>query len=84
VRLPSGDRSRHRGAGRCDPGNRPKRAAGGYRSTQVATGIADVNRGAGHSGAASSQVLSSAQLLSSENKRLKAEAVKFLGTVRAA
>jgi hypothetical protein len=29
-------------------------------------------------------VLSSAQLLSSENKRLKAEVVKFLATVRAA
>jgi hypothetical protein len=29
-------------------------------------------------------VLASAQLLSSENKRLKAEVVKFLATVRAA
>jgi methyl-accepting chemotaxis protein len=53
-------------------------------STQVATSIADVNRGAGDTGSASSQVLSSAQLLSSENKRLKAEVVKFLATVRAA
>jgi hypothetical protein len=42
-------------------------------STQVATSIADVNRGAGDTGSASSQVLSSAQLLSNENKRLKAE-----------
>jgi methyl-accepting chemotaxis protein len=53
-------------------------------STQVATSIADVNRGAGDTGSASSQVLSSAQLLSNENKRLKAEVEKFLATVRAA
>jgi methyl-accepting chemotaxis protein len=53
-------------------------------TTQVATNIADVNRGAGDTGLASSQVLSSAQLLSNENKRLKAEVVKFLATVRAA
>ena len=59
-----------------------QQAALGY--TQVATSIADVNRGAGDTGSASSQVLSSAQLLSNENKRLKAEVVKFLATVRAA
>jgi methyl-accepting chemotaxis protein len=53
-------------------------------TTQVATSIADVNRGAGDTGSASSQVLSSAQLLSNENKRLKTEVVKFLATVRAA
>ena len=53
-------------------------------STQVATNIAEVNRGAGDTGSASSQVLSSAQLLSNENKRLKAEVAKFLATVRAA
>jgi methyl-accepting chemotaxis protein len=53
-------------------------------STQVATSIADVNRGAGDTGSASAQVLSSAQLLSNENKRLKAEVVKLLATVRAA
>ncbi|QWG21918.1 HAMP domain-containing protein [Bradyrhizobium sediminis] len=53
-------------------------------STQVATSIADVNRGAGDTGSASAQVLASAQLLSDENKRLKAEVVKFLATVRAA
>ncbi len=53
-------------------------------STQVATSIADVNRGAGDIGSASSQVLSSAQMLSNENKRLKAEVAKFLATVRAA
>jgi methyl-accepting chemotaxis protein len=53
-------------------------------SSQVATNIADVDRGAGDTGSASSQVLSSAQLLSNENKRLKDEVVKFLATVRAA
>ncbi|HZC46427.1 MAG TPA: hypothetical protein VE243_08115, partial [Candidatus Acidoferrum sp.] len=53
-------------------------------STQVANNIAVVNRGAADTGSASSQVLSSAQLLSGENKRLKDEVVKFLATVRAA
>src|SRR5579864_2224943 len=53
-------------------------------SSQVASSIADVNRRAGDTGSASAQVLSSAQLLSDENKRLKAEVVKFLATVRAA
>ena len=53
-------------------------------STEVATNIADVNRGAADTGSASAQVLSSAQLLSNENKRLKAEVIKFLATVRAA
>ena len=53
-------------------------------STQVATSIVDVNRGAADTGSASSQVLSSAQMLSNENNRLKAEVVKFLATVRAA
>jgi methyl-accepting chemotaxis protein len=53
-------------------------------STEVATNIADVNRGAGDTGSASSQVLSSAQMLSNENQRLKAEVAKFLATVRAA
>lgn len=53
-------------------------------TTRVATSIADVHRGAGDTGSASSQVLSAAQLLSSENKRLKIEVAKFLDTVRAA
>ncbi len=53
-------------------------------STQVASSIAAVNRSVGDTGSASSQVLSSAQLLASENKRLNAEMVKFLATVRAA
>jgi methyl-accepting chemotaxis protein len=51
---------------------------------QVATNITDVNRGAGETGAASGRVLSSAQSLSSESNRLKAEVEKFLVTVRAA
>ncbi|WEF50655.1 methyl-accepting chemotaxis protein [[Pseudomonas] carboxydohydrogena] len=53
-------------------------------TSRVATSIADVHRGAGDTGSASSQVLSAAQLLSNENRRLKAEVVKFLETVRAA
>jgi len=50
----------------------------------VATHIVDVDQGAGVIGSASSQVRSSAQMLSNENKRLKAEVIKFLATVRAA
>lgn len=53
-------------------------------TSRVATSIADVHRGAGDTGSASSQVLSAAQLLSNENRRLKAEVAKFLETVRAA
>ncbi|MGB9115251.1 hypothetical protein [Bradyrhizobium sp.] len=40
--------------------------------------------GAAETGSASSQVLSSAQSLSSESNRLKLEVGKFLATVRAA
>ncbi len=58
------------------------RAAQG--TTQVATSITDVNRGAGETGAASAHVLSSAKALSGESQRLKREVEKFLGTVRAA
>jgi len=50
----------------------------------VASNIADVNRGAGETGSAVSQVLSSAQSLSSESNHLKIEVDKFLSTVRAA
>jgi methyl-accepting chemotaxis protein len=50
----------------------------------VAGNIEDVNKGANETGSASSQVLSSAQALSSESSRLKMEVQKFLGTVRAA
>jgi len=53
-------------------------------TTQVASNIGAVSRSASDTGSASSQVLSSAQLLANENKRLKAEMVKFLATVRAA
>jgi methyl-accepting chemotaxis protein len=53
-------------------------------TAQVATNIGDVNRGASETGSASTQVLSSAQSLSGESTRLKAEVEKFLATVRAA
>lgn len=53
-------------------------------SGDVAASITDVSRGAGETGAASGQVLSSAQMLSSESTRLKTEVQKFLTTVRAA
>ena len=53
-------------------------------TTQVATNITNVNRGAAETGSASAQVLSSAQSLSKESNHLKVEVDKFLGTVRAA
>jgi methyl-accepting chemotaxis protein len=43
-----------------------------------------VQRGASETGAASSQLLASAQSLSSESNRLKLEMDKFLNSVRAA
>ena len=51
---------------------------------QVSSNITDVQRGAGETGTASSQVLSSAQSLSSDSGRLKQEVGKFLNSVRAA
>jgi methyl-accepting chemotaxis protein len=51
---------------------------------QVSTHITDVQRGAGETGSASSQVLSAAQLLSGDSNRLKLEVGKFLDSVRAA
>lgn len=51
---------------------------------QVASNIVDVQRGSKETGSASSQVLSSAQSLSVESNRLKAEVQHFLATVRAA
>ena len=54
------------------------------RSSQVASSIGDVSRGAGETGAASSQVLSSARMLSGDSARLKTEVQKFLTNVRAA
>jgi methyl-accepting chemotaxis protein len=53
-------------------------------TTQVASNITAVNRGAAETGTASAQVLSSAQSLSSESNHLKLEVDKFLATVRAA
>ena len=49
----------------------------------VATSIADVNRGASETGSASEQVLSSAEALSREGGKLKAELDRFLVRVRA-
>jgi len=51
---------------------------------QVSSYITDVQRGASETGSASSQVLSSAQSLSTESNRLKLEVGKFLNSVRAA
>ena len=51
---------------------------------QVSSNISDVQRGASETGTASSQVLSAAQMLSSDSNRLKLEVSKFLNTVRAA
>jgi methyl-accepting chemotaxis protein len=59
-----------------------QQAAQGTR--QVSANITDVQHGASQTGTASSQVLSSAKSLSSENSRLKLEVEKFLSTVRAA
>jgi methyl-accepting chemotaxis protein len=54
------------------------------RSGVVASSIADVSRGAGETGSASSQVLSSARTISTESVRLRTEVERFLTTVRAA
>ena len=53
-------------------------------SGEVANSITNVSRGAGETGAASGQVLSSAQMLSADSTRLKTEVEKFLANVRAA
>jgi methyl-accepting chemotaxis protein len=55
-----------------------------HGTTQVATNIVDVNKGATVSGAASAQMLTSARMLANESNRLKVEMDKFLSTVRAA
>ena len=55
-----------------------------HGAQQVASNIANVRRGATETGSASSQVLSAAQSLSAESRRLKLEVGKFLATVRAA
>lgn len=51
---------------------------------QVSSNITDVQRGARETGSASSQVLSSAQMLSGDSNRLRVEVTKFLSSVRAA
>jgi len=53
-------------------------------TSRVAENISDVNRGAGETGAASNEVLSSAELLANESAQLKREVATFLETVRAA
>jgi methyl-accepting chemotaxis protein len=52
-------------------------------TAQVASHIGNVNRGASETGSASTQVLSSAQSLTSESGRLKLEVENFLLAVRA-
>lgn len=51
---------------------------------QVSSNITHVQRGATETGSASSQVLSSAQMLSGDSNRLKTEVSRFLSSVRAA
>jgi len=53
-------------------------------TSQVAANIVEVSRGARETGVASSQVLTSAQTLSSQSNHLKLDVDKFLDTVRAA
>lgn len=53
-------------------------------SDSVARDIGEVSQGAGATGAASGQVLSSARMLSQDSTRLRTEVEKFLAGVRAA
>ena len=53
-------------------------------SQDVASNIIKVNRGAIETGAASEQVLNSAQLLSGESARLRHELTRFMANIRAA
>lgn len=55
-----------------------------HGTQEVSSNIADVQRGAVETGGASSQVLSSAQQLSTDSMRLKTQVQQFLATVRAA
>jgi methyl-accepting chemotaxis protein len=55
-----------------------------HGTQQVSANITDVQRGAGETGSASSQVLAAAQSLSGDSNRLKLEVGKFLNSVRAA
>ena len=88
YRADLGNRGDHRrcgrGAGRGDPGNRPQRAGGGERHGPSRDQHRQRQPRASETGSASSQVLSSAQSLSSESSHLKIEVQKFLQTVRAA
>jgi methyl-accepting chemotaxis protein len=62
-----------------------KNVLGAAQSTQqVAGNIAEVNRGAGETGSASAQVMSSAQSLAHEGSRLRTEVDKLLTMVRVA
>jgi methyl-accepting chemotaxis protein len=69
---------------RAPPRRRSRAMCRARPPAEVAGNIAEVNRGAGETGTASAQVLSSAQSLSSDSNRLKLEVDKFLSTVRAA
>ena len=51
---------------------------------RVSSDIVDVQRGSADTGSASTQVLSAAQLLSSDSSRLRIEVSKFLNSVRTA
>jgi methyl-accepting chemotaxis protein len=53
-------------------------------TVQVSSDITDVRHGTSETGSASSQLLSSARMLSRDSNRLKSEVGKFLNTVRAA
>jgi methyl-accepting chemotaxis protein len=55
-----------------------------HGTQQVSSNIVDVQRTAGETGSASSQLLSAARSLSGDSNRLKLEVAKFLGSVRAA
>ncbi|MDB5565612.1 MAG: methyl-accepting chemotaxis sensory transducer, partial [Tardiphaga sp.] len=55
-----------------------------HGTQQVAGDITEVNRGATETGVASGQVLNSAQTLSSESTRLRAELDRFMENIRAA
>jgi methyl-accepting chemotaxis protein len=55
-----------------------------HSTMDVSQNIAEVDHGAGQTGSASSQVLSSARSLAEEGSRLRAEVDQFLATVRAA
>jgi methyl-accepting chemotaxis protein len=55
-----------------------------HGTQQVSSNISDVEHGASETGAASSKVLSAAQLLSGDSLRLKLEVDEFLATFRAA